>query len=91
MQENIVVPAWKIASESVTIKKFNFLPSLLATIYLSLIVLYQVAWSYVYLFRLKDQFFSLVIDFAHASYFLETLIVVAVFFLLYLVVTPIAE
>ena len=91
MQENIVAPAWKIASESVTIKKFNFFPSLLSTIYLSFIVLYQVSWAYVYLFHLKDQFFSLVIQFVHTSYFIETVVTVAVLFLLYLLVTPIAE
>lgn len=91
MREEIVAPAWKLASESVTIKKFNFVPSLLATTYLSFIVLYQVAWSYVYLFKMKDQFFSLVIEFAHASYFTETLVTIGVFFLLYLIATPIAE
>ncbi|MDQ1343677.1 MAG: hypothetical protein QG650_397 [Patescibacteria group bacterium] len=85
------MPAWKLASESVTIKKFNFIPSLLATAYLSFIVLYQVAWSYVYVFHLKDQFFSLVIDFAHTSYFMETVVTIGFFFVLYLVITPIAE
>lgn len=91
MREEIVVPAWKLASESATIKKFNFVPSLLATAYLSFIVLYQVAWSYVYIFKLKDRFFSYVIEFAHSSYFIETLVVIGVFFILYLLVTPIAE
>lgn len=76
MRDEIVMPAWKLASESVTIKKFNFIPSLLATAYLSFIVLYQVAWSYVYIFQLKDRFFSLVIEFTHTSFFLETLIVI---------------
>ncbi len=91
MREEIVMPAWKLSSESVTIKKFNFLPSLLATAYLSFIILYQVAWSYVYLFKMKDQFFSYVIEFAHSSYFIETLVVIGAFFVLYLIVTPIAE
>lgn len=91
MREEIVMPAWKLASESVTIKKFNFLPSLLATAYLSFIILYQVAWSYVYLFKLKDEFFSHVINFAHSSYFVETLIVIGAFFIFYLIITPIAE
>lgn len=85
------MPAWKLASESVTIKKFNIVPSLLATTYLSLIVLYQVAWSYVNVFQLKDQFFSLVIEFTHTSFFMETLVTIGVFLALYLIVTPIAE
>lgn len=91
MRESIVLPAWKLASESATIKKLNFLPSFLATAYLSCIILYQVAWSYVNVFQLKDRFFSLVIDFAHASYFVETLVTVGILFLIYLLVNPIAE
>lgn len=91
MRESIVLPAWKVASESATIKKLNFLPSLLATAYLSCIILYQVAWSYVNVFHLKDRFFSLVIEFAHASYFMETMITVGILFVIYLLVNPIAE
>lgn len=91
MKEDIVIPAWEVASQSSGIKIFNFIPSLLATIYLSLILLYQVAWTYINIFNLKDEFFSVIIDFVHTSYFGEVVIGFIVFFLLYIFVSPIAE
>lgn len=91
MKEEIVIPAWEIASNTTEIKIFNFLPSLLSTVYLSLILLYQVAWSYINIFHLKDRFFSLVITFVHADYFMEVLIGLFAFFIAYLLITPISE
>ncbi|MDD2745062.1 MAG: hypothetical protein PHU93_00855 [Candidatus Gracilibacteria bacterium] len=91
MKEDIVIPAWEVASQSSGIKIFNFIPSLLATIYLSLILLYQVAWTYINIFNLKDEFFSVIINFVHTSYFGEVVVGFIVFFLLYIVVSPIAE
>jgi hypothetical protein len=91
MKEEIVLPAWQIASENSEIKVFNFFPSLLSTLYLACILLYQVAWSYIYVFNLNDQFFSLVVDFVHADYFVECIVTLVVFFLFFIIVTPIAE
>ena len=91
MRDALVIPAWEVASSNTAIKVFNFLPSLLSTVYLSLILLYQVAWSSISLFGGKDAFFSMVIDFVHASYFLEVVVLGIVFFLLYIMITPIAE
>ncbi len=91
MRDALVIPAWEVASSNTAIKVFNFLPSLLSTIYLSLILLYQVAWSSISLFGGKDIFFKMVVDFVHASYFFEVAIVAVVFLFLYLLITPIAE
>lgn len=91
MKEDIVIPAWEVASSNTTMKIFNFFPSLLSTVYLSLILLYQVAWTYINVFGLKDQFFVLVIDFVHTGYFLEIMLFVLGFFLLFILVTPLAE
>ena len=91
MKEDIVIPAWEVASKSSGIKIFNFLPSLLATIYLSLILLYQVAWSYINIFNLKDEFFSIIIDFVHTEYFVQVVVGFVIFFLLYVLISPIAE
>lgn len=73
------------------IKKFNFFPSLLSTIYLGCIILYQIAFSYVYIFQLKDQFFGLVIQWVHTSYFFQVIGALAIGVILYIFVTPIAE
>ena len=91
MKSNIVIPSWELVNNANVIKKFNFLPSLLSTIYLSAIVFYQVAFSYVYIFQKKDEVFSLIIDFVHQSYFIEVIIWVVIWLLLYLLIQPIAE
>lgn len=91
MKEDIVIPAWEVASQSSGIKIFNFIPSLLATMYLSLILLYQVAWTYINIFNLKDEFFSIIINFVHTSYFGEVVVGFIIFFFLYILVSPIAE
>lgn len=91
LKEEIILPAWNLVTHESLIKKFNFFPSLLSTIYLGLIILYQIAFTYVYIFQLKDQFFAVVVDFVHTSYFLEVIIALGCAVLLYILITPIAE
>lgn len=91
MREDIVIPAWEVASKNAEMKIFNFLPSLLSTVYLSIILLYQVSWTYINIFNLKDQFFSMVINFVHADYFWEVMLGFVGFFLGYILITPISE
>lgn len=91
MHENIVVPSWELASSNTILKKFNFLPSFFATSYLALIVCYQVAWTYVYIFHLKDEFFRMILDFAHTGYFLEITAGIILFVVLYMLLSPFAE
>jgi len=91
LRESIVGPAWSLVMNASLIKKFNFFPSLLATIWLGCIILYQIAFSYVYIFQLKDQFFGLIIQWVHTSYFWQVLGVFAVGIILYIFITPIAE
>lgn len=91
MEKNIIVPAWEMVSAESILKKFNFLPSLLSTIYLSGIILYQVAFTYIYVFQLKDEFFSWVLDFVHSGYFEEVVITIVSLLFVYVIFTPLAE
>jgi hypothetical protein len=91
MQWNLIIPSWELVNKASLIKKFNFFPSLLWTIFLSFIVLYQISYSYIIIFEKKDQFFSFVLNFAHSSYFIEFLITLIVFFLMYILFLPIAK
>lgn len=91
LRETIVGSAWEMVTETSLLKKFNFFPSLLSTIYLGCIVLYQLAFSYVYIFHLKDRFFALVIQWVHTSYFWQVVTVLGIGMLLYILTTPIAE
>ena len=91
LRESIVGPAWDLVMSTSFIKKFNFFPSLLSTIYLGCIILYQLAYSYVYIFQLKDQFFALIIQWAHTSYFWQVIGALVIGIILYVFITPIAE
>ena len=91
LRESIVGPAWDLVMNTSLLKKFNFFPSLLSTIYLGCILLYQLAFTYVYIFHLKDQFFAYVIQWVHTSYFWEIVITLVVGMGLYILVMPIAE
>jgi hypothetical protein len=91
LKELIVGPAWELVMNTSFLKKFNFFPSLLSTIYLGCIILYQLAFSYVYIFKMKDQFFGLIIQWVHASYFLEFVFALVIGIILYIFITPIAE
>lgn len=91
LRESIVGPAWDLVMSTSFLKKFNFFPSLLSTIYLGCIILYQLAFSYVYIFHLKDQFFALIIEWVHTSYFWQFAGALVVSVILYIVITPIAE
>ena len=91
LRETIVGPAWELVMSTSFLKKFNFFPSLLSTIYLGCIILYQLAFSYVYIFKLKDQFFAIIIQWVHTSYFWQFATALIISILLYIVITPIAE
>ena len=91
MKNNIVEPSWNLINKASSIKKFNFLPSLLSTLYLSVIVLYQISYTYIIIFNKKDEFFSLVIDFFHKSYFWEVVIWLLIWLLFYILLKPVAE
>lgn len=91
MREDIVIPAWEVASKNTEIKIFNFFPSFLSTFYLSLILLYQVSWTYINVFNLKDKFFSMVVNFVHADFFGEVLVGFLLFFFAYILITPISQ
>jgi len=91
LREIIVGPAWELVMTTSFLKKFNFFPSLLSTIYLGCIILYQLAFAYVYIFKLKDQFFALIIEWIHTSYFPEFVTALIISILLYIFITPLAE
>lgn len=91
MKWNIIVPSWDLVTNASVIKKFNFIPSFLSTLYLSIVVLYQLAFSYIYIFGLKDEFFSWVVEIIHQTYVIEILIGFGILLFIYVFLTPISE
>ncbi len=90
MKENIILPAWETITQYHSLKKLNFIPSLVGMIWLFCILIYQATFAYVNVFKKEDQVLSVLADFAHKSYFFETLIALGWILLLYILLEPIA-
>lgn len=91
MKESIVLSAWELITRFHSLKKLNFIPSLIGMLWLLLILLYQVTFTYVVVFHKKDQFFESLAKFVHKDYFFEVLIVLGCLFLVYMLIAPLAE
>jgi hypothetical protein len=91
MKENIVIRSWELITEFHSLKKLNFFPSFVGMLWLLLILIYQITFTYVYIFKQKDQVFSVIAQFVHSDFFVETLITLGIIFLLYMILEPIAS
>jgi hypothetical protein len=91
MKEHIALQAWEMVTRFSSLKKLNFIPSLIGMIWLFLVLTYQITFTYVVVFKQKDRFLQLLSDFIHKDYFTEVLISFGVLFALYIFVAPLAE
>lgn len=90
MKERVVLPAWELITEFHSLKKLNFVPSFFGMLWLFLLLIYQITFTYVYVFHKKDEVLTALANFAHKDYFGEVLTVLLVIFLLYMILEPIA-
>ena len=90
MKEKIVLQSWELITEFHSLKKLNFFPSLFGMLWLFLILIYQITFTYVYIFHKKDEVLTALANFAHNEYFSEVLVGLSVIFLLYMILEPIA-
>jgi len=86
-----ILPAWELVNKASLIKKFNFLPAILSTTYITVIIFYQIAFAYVFIFDQKDQALALLLGVIHESYFWQFLIAGIILFLLYIFLVPMAK
>lgn len=91
MKESIVLSAWELITKFHSLKKLNFIPSFIGMLWLFLILAYQAVFTYVIIFKKKDQFFEALIQFVHNDYFTEVIITIGVIFLLYMFLAPLTE
>jgi hypothetical protein len=56
-----------------------------------MILIYQITFTYVYVFKKKDEVLSVLAKFAHTDYFTEVIVTLASIFLLYMILEPIAN
>ncbi len=90
MKERVVLPAWELVTEFHSLKKLNFIPSLFGMLWLFLLLIYQITYTYVIVFHKKDELFSTLAEFADKTYFGKILMVLLIIFLLYEILEPIA-
>jgi hypothetical protein len=90
MKESIILPAWETVTQFHSLKKLNFIPSLVGMMWLFLILIYQITFTYVYVFKKKDEVLSVIAQFAHTDYFIETIIALGAIFLFYIFLEPVA-
>ncbi len=91
LKQNIILPAWEIIQEHGKLKKFYFLPGVLSIIFLSVLLVYQSIYTYVEVFGYKEEAFQIILNFFHSSYALEVIIGWAIFFVIYILISPIFE
>ena len=91
LKQNIILPAWEIIQEHSKLKRFYFLPGLLSIIFLSVLLVYQAIYTYVEVFGYKEQAFEVILNFFHSNYALEVIIGGAIFFIIYILISPIFE
>lgn len=90
-QENIILPALDLISKDTKVKKFYFLPGFLSIVFLSVLLVYQTVYTYTIILEKREEALEIILDFFHASYATEILIISAVFVLMYIMIIPIFE
>ena len=89
--EKIIVPAWLLIKDDTRLKRLFFLPGLLSIIVFSIILSYQVIYTYVKIFWEKAKALELILDFVHSGYFFEVAVTVGTLIVTYIFITPICE
>lgn len=90
-KKEIILKAWNVINEDTKIKKIYFFHGLISILFLSLLLVYQVIYTYVELFNKKEEALVVILNFFHSSYFIETLIAFGVFILVYIIISPMFE
>ncbi len=91
MNKDIIIKAWDLVNHDTKIKKFYFIPGLISVMFLMVILVYQVIYTYVELFNQKDKALSIILNIFHSWYFTEILIIWGIFLLFYIIIIPIFE
>ena len=90
MKENIILPAWETITQYHSLKKLNFIPSLVGMIWLFCILIYQATVAYVDGCRKEDEVLRGLAEVAHKSCVVEALIARVWMLRLYILLEPIA-
>ena len=90
-RKNILLPSLDIIRHDHRIKRFYFFPWLLSVVFLSILLLYQVAYTSVVLLERKEAALEIILQLFHNEYLSQMLIVAIIFIVFYLILIPIFE
>jgi len=95
MNKDIVVKAWSFVHNDTKIKTFYFFPGIVSMLFLMIILVYQVIYTYVELFGNKEAILQTILNVFHTIYdsghFWQAVIAFILFLLLYIVLIPLCE
>ena len=91
IRENIVLPAWKIINENISIKRFYFLPWLLSIIFLSVLLVYQSIYTYVKIMWKEEMALEKILEFLHSEYLWYIVSIFLILIIFYIFISPIFE
>lgn len=89
--ENILYPSLKLIRDDNRLKRFYFLPGLMSVIFLSVMLVYQVVYTYVVLLEKTDQAFLSLLSLFHSEHISLWLIFGWIFIVAYILLTPIFD
>ncbi len=91
MEKEFILKSWNLVNHDSKIKKFYFIPGLIQIIFLMVILVYQVIYTYVVLFNKQDKALWIILNIIHLEYFFEILILWIIFTIFYVIFIPICE
>ncbi len=89
--ENILIPSLNVIRNDGRIKRFYFFPWLISVIFVSVLLVYQVVYTYVVLLWNEDQIFQLLLSVFHSNFITPLLIAGGIFIISYVILLPIFE
>ena len=90
-KQNILIPSLRTMRDDSKIKKFYFFPGLISVIFLWVLFLYQIAYTYVVLLGREEEAFSIILSYFHSEYLSIYLIIAVIFVIFYIILIPIFE
>ncbi len=88
---NILNPTLKLIKEDIRVKGFYFFPWLLSVIFISVLLVYQVVYTYSVLLGKTDMTLQFILNIFHSSFITEILIGAGIFVICYILLVPVFE
>lgn len=89
--KSILNPSLELIRNDYKIKKFYFFPGILSVIFISVLLVYQVVYTYSVLLWKKDAVFDVLLNIFHSQYISQALIAAGIFVVCYIILIPIFE